>query len=44
LDGWLDNSSDNEYRDRIQDIIEDWTNEMIEFDVLQENDGQLRLF
>ena len=52
LDGWLDNSSDNEYRDRIKDIVEDWTygyededgNEMLEFDVLQENDGQLRLF
>jgi|LakMenE01Jun11ns_1017448.scaffolds.fasta_scaffold9950157_3 hypothetical protein len=52
LDQWLEQSSDNEYRDRVKDIIEDLTygyedkdgNEMLEFDPLKENDGQLRLF
>jgi hypothetical protein len=52
LDGWIENSSDKEYRDRIKDIVENWTygyededgNEMLEFDELKENDGQLRLF
>ena len=52
LDQWLEQSSDNEYRDRVKDIVEDLTygyedkdgNEMLEFDPLKENDGQMRLF
>ena len=52
LDGWIENSGDNEYRDRIKDIVEDWTygyndengKEMLEFDELTENNGQKRLF
>mgnify|MGYP006268317779 CR=1 FL=1 len=52
LDQWLESHDDKEYRDMVKDIIENLTygyededgNEMLEFNVLQENDGQLRLF
>jgi hypothetical protein len=52
LDQWLESHSDEEYRDKVKNIIEDTTygyededgNEMLEFDNLDENGGQLRLF
>ena len=52
LDRWLENHSDEEYREETRDIIENMTygyyddngNELLEFDELKENDGQMRLF
>jgi hypothetical protein len=52
LDQWLENHSDDEYRDKVKIIIEDLTygyrdengKEMLEFDEFTENDGQMRLF
>jgi hypothetical protein len=52
LDNWLENHTDEEYRDKIKNIIEDITygqeddegNEMFEFDEFTENDQQMRLF
>jgi hypothetical protein len=52
LDQWLESHDDDEYRDKVKDIIESVTygyededgNELLEFDESIENDGQMRLF
>ena len=52
LDDWLDNHNDEQYRERIRDVVETFTygytdedgNELLEFDEDVENDGQMRLF
>jgi hypothetical protein len=52
LDSWIEQATTEEYRDRVKDIVEDFTygyedengNEMLEFDELTENNGQKRLF
>lgn len=52
LDQWLDSHSDDEYRAKIKDIIEDLTygqedddgNTMLEFEEDVDNDTQMRLF
>jgi hypothetical protein len=52
LDQWLESHDDEEYRDKVKNIIEDITygqeddegNEMFEFDEFTENDQQMRLF
>jgi len=52
LDSWLDNHSDEEYRERIREIVEAETygyedddgNELLDFNPIVENDGQIRLF
>lgn len=52
LDSWLENHSDEEYRERIREIVEAETygyedddgNELLDFNPIIENDGQMRLF
>lgn len=52
LDQWLESHSEEEYVEKVRDIIDSVTygyedddgNELLEFDELKENDGQMKLF
>lgn len=52
LDMWLESHNNDEYRERIREIIEDTTygyedeegNEMLDFNPHKEDSGQMRLF
>jgi hypothetical protein len=52
LENWVEQATTEEYRDRVRDIVESFTygyededgNELLDFNPIVENDGQIRLF